>query len=125
MRQRAQEDLTGVAAERNQLLHLVPNVLPEQAQLPTHAVQITSTYKDLPEDDCFQRTSPSGGSGTKDEIFTQTPAKPAPQASTQQPQTAKQTDEHDLQIPAVHAESPRWAPSVMQHSCLSWYHKKM
>ena len=106
MRQRAQEDLSGVAAERNQLLHLVSDMLPKQAQvnpLPTQTVQDTSTYKDVPEGDCFQQTSPSGRPATQDQIFTQTPAKHAPQASTKQPHTLTQTDKHDLQIPAVRA----------------------
>ena len=103
MRQRAQEDLSGVAAERNRLLHLVSDLLPEQAQLPTQAVQDTNTSKDVPEGDCFQQTSPSGRPAMQDQILTQTPAKHATQVSTKQPQTLNQTDKHDLQIPAVRA----------------------
>lgn len=103
MRQRAQESLTGVAAERNRLLHLVSDLMPEQAQVPTQAVQDTSTSKDVPEGDCSRQTSPSGESATQDQISTQTPAKHATQASTKQPHTVTQTDEHDLQIPAVRA----------------------
>ena len=110
MRQRAQEDLSGVAAERNHLLRLVSDLLPEQAQansLPSPADQDTGTHKDMPDGNCLQQALPSEVQVTPDQIFPQTPIKTRAQAQShhdmKQFQTSKQTDNHNPQIPAIHA----------------------
>ena len=110
MRQRAAENLSGVAAERNRLLRLVSALLPEQVETnssPSPADQDTRANKDIPDANCFQQASPSEGQDTSDQNYPLTPAKTRPQASAYaactQPQTPKQTDDHSAQIPAIHA----------------------
>ena len=106
MRQRAQEDLSGVAAERNHLLRLVSDLLPEQAQansLPIPANQDTGTYKDMPDGNCLQQALPSEVQVTPDQIFPQTPIKTRAQAQSHHDMKQFQTDNHNPQIPAVHA----------------------
>ena len=105
MRQRAEEDLSSVAAERNRLLRLVSDMLPEQIQansLPSPADQDTRTSKEMPDVNCLQQTSPSDGQDTPDQTFPQTPIKtrPRPPAhdDTKQFQTPEQTDDHDTHI---------------------------
>ena len=109
MRQRAEEDLSGVAAERNRLLRLVSGLPPEQVQanrLPSTTDQETKTNEEMPNTD-FQQASPCEEQGTPDQTYPLTPAKTRPQASayadTAQLHTLEQTDKNDAQIPAIHA----------------------
>ena len=110
MRQRAEEDLSGVAAERNRLLRRVSDLMPEQAQansLPSPAHQDTHTHKEMPDVNCLQQTLPTEGQNTTDQTCPETPITTRPQApaddDTKQFQTLHQTDDHDPRIPAVNA----------------------
>ena len=105
MRQRAEENLSGVAAERNQLLRLVSDLVPEQVQansLLSPADQEKTAYENVPEGDCFQQTSLSEGQTAPDQIYTQTPAK-NPSRAYNGVKTLEQTDMIATQIPAVRA----------------------
>ena len=110
MRQRAEQHLSGVAAERNQLRRVVSDLIPEQAQLGSRTSPTASaicTDNDMPDVDSFPQTLRSGAQATPHQTTRQTLTMRQPQAlmfdSTKQPKLTIQTHDHDSQISAVHA----------------------
>lgn len=110
MCQRAEEDLSGVAAERNQLQRVVSDLTAEQARLSNLTIS-TAIDNDMPDAGCLMQTLHSGIQATPDHTARQTPIETLPQAlalnRTKEFKPTRQTHDQDSQISAVHAGQNR------------------
>lgn len=109
MRQRAEEDLSGTAAECNQLRRVVSGLIPNQAQLSTLTSPTASAIRtdDLPDADCLLQRLHSGFQATPNQTTRQMLTRHPQQAlrfdTTKQPNPMTQTHKQESQISAVHA----------------------
>lgn len=108
MRKRAEEDLIGVSADRNRLQQIATSLLQYQNTSPTESLAShNGADNTLPEQDC-NHPSPNGKTvPIIDQTSIDTPAKRAvhklSRTDSRELHTLPQTDNHDIQIPAVRA----------------------
>ena len=108
MRKRAEEGLIGVAADRDRLQQIATSLLRDQKADSTQPLASHNGTDDtLPHLDCNQQSPSAMTVPATDQTGIDTPAKRAPHKPTRtvsrQLHASHQTDNHNLQIPAVHA----------------------